>query len=162
VVFRSPQFRSTWMKRLAGDWQASGIYTFTSGSWLTITDGTDISLTGVGSDRPNVVSDWHVDNPTINQWFNTSAFTRQLAGTLGNAGRSTILGPSTWNLDAALWRTFRVTENTKMDLRVEAFNVLNHTRFNNPGTALSNGNTLGQITSALDPRIMQLALKVNF
>jgi hypothetical protein len=162
LVFKSPQFRSTWMKRLAGDWQASGIYTFTSGSWLTITDGTDVSLTGVGSDRPNVVADWHVDNPTIKQWFNTSAFTRQAAGTFGNAGRSTILGPSNWNLDAALWRTFRITENTKMDLRVEAFNVLNHTRFNNPGTSLNNGNTLGQITSALDPRIMQLALKVNF
>ncbi len=162
LVFRSPQFRSTWMKRLAGDWQASGIYTFTSGSWLTITDGTDISLTGVGSDRPNVAADWQVDNPTIKQWFNTSAFTRQAAGTFGNAGRSTILGPSNWNLDAALWRTFRITENTKMDLRVEAFNVLNHTRFNNPGTSLNNGNTLGQITSALDPRIMQLALKVNF
>jgi Carboxypeptidase regulatory-like domain len=162
LVFKSPQFRSTWMKRLAGDWQASGIYTFTSGSWLTITDGTDVSLTGVGSDRPNVVADWHVDNPTIKQWFNTSAFTRQAAGTFGNAGRSTMLGPSNWNLDAALWRTFRITEKTKMDLRVEAFNVLNHTRFNNPGTSLNNGNTLGQITSALDPRIMQLALKVNF
>jgi Carboxypeptidase regulatory-like domain len=162
LVFRSPQFHSTWMKRLAGDWQASGIYTFTSGSWLTITDGTDVSLTGVGSDRPNVVADWHVGKPTIKQWFNTSAFTRQAAGTFGNAGRSTILGPSNWNFDAALWRTFRITENTKMDLRVEAFNVLNHTRFNNPGTSLSNGNTLGQITSALDPRIMQLALKVNF
>jgi hypothetical protein len=40
--------------------------------------------------------------------------------------------------------------------------VLNHTRFNNPGTSLSSGNTLGQITSALDPRILQLALKLNF
>jgi len=49
-----------------------------------------------------------------------------------------------------------------MDLRFEAFNVLNHTRFNNPGTSLSSGNTLGQITSALDPRILQLALKLNF
>jgi hypothetical protein len=49
-----------------------------------------------------------------------------------------------------------------MDLRVEAFNLLNHARFNNPGTSLSNGNTLGQITSALDPRIMQLALKLSF
>ena len=143
-------------------WQASGIYTFTSGSWLTVTDGTDISLTGLGSDRPSVVADWHVDQQTIKRWFNTSAFTRQPAGTFGNAGRATILGPSAWNVDAALWKTFRITESTKMDLRVEAFNVFNHARFNSPGTSLSNGNTLGQITSALDPRIMQLALKLSF
>jgi hypothetical protein len=162
LVFKSPQFASTWIQRMAGDWQASGIYTFTSGSWLTMTDGTDISLTGLGSDRPNVASDWHVSGPTIKQWFNTSAFTRQTGGTFGNTGRATILGPSSWNVDAALSRTFRVTETTKMDLRVEAFNLLNHARFSNPGTSLSNGNTLGQITSALDPRIMQLALKLSF
>jgi hypothetical protein len=162
LVFKSPDFKSRWIHRLAADWQASGIYTFTSGSWLTLTDGTDVSLTGLGSDRPNVAADWHVADPTIKQWFNTSAFTKQTAGTFGNAGRNTILGPSNWNVDAALWRTFRITESKKMDVRVEAFNVLNHTRFTNPGTSLSNGNTLGQITSALDPRIMQLALKLNF
>jgi hypothetical protein len=162
LVFKSPDFKSTWAHRLAADWQASGIYTFTSGAWLTMTDGTDVSLTGLGADRPNVTADWHATSPTIKQWFNTSAFTKQVAGTFGNAGRNTILGPSNWTVDAALWRTFRITETKKVDLRVEAFNVLNHTRFNNPGTSLSSGNTLGQITSALDPRIMQLALKLNF
>ena len=162
VVFKTPQFHSTWIQRMAGNWQASGIYTFTSGSWLTMTDGTDVSLTGLGTDRPNVGGDWNVDDPTIKRWFNTTAFTRQAAGTFGNAGRNTILGPSTWNIDAALWRTFRVTESMKMDLRAEAFNVFNHTRFGNPGTSLNNGNTLGQITTALDPRIMQLALKLTF
>jgi hypothetical protein len=162
VVFKTPNFKSAWAKRVAGDWQTSGIYTYTSGAWLTMTDGTDVSLTGLGGDRPDVAADWHVASPTIKQWFNTSAFTKQAAGTFGNAGRSTIVGPANWNLDAALWRTFRVTESTKVDLRMEAFNVLNHTRFNNPGTALNNGNTLGQITSALDPRILQLALKLNF
>jgi len=116
----------------------------------------------LGTDRPNVGGDWNVDDPTIKRWFNTTAFTRQAAGTFGNAGRNTILGPSTWNIDAALWRTFRVTESMKMDLRAEAFNVFNHTRFGNPGTSLNNGNTLGQITTALDPRIMQLALKLTF
>jgi carboxypeptidase family protein len=162
LVFKTPQFSSTWLQRLAGGWQASGIYSYTSGSWLTATDGTDISLTGLGSDRPNVVGDWHVDNPTIKQSFNTAAFARQAAGTFGNAGRNTILGPSAWNVDAALSRTFRITEGANMNLRAEAFNLFNHARFNNPGTSLSNGNTLGQITTAQDPRILQLALKLNF
>src|SRR5262249_17887040 len=124
LVFKSPEFASTWMQRLAGDWQASGIYTFTSGSWLTMTDGTDISLIGLGSDRPNATGDWHVANQSIKHWFNpasdtTAAFTKQASGTFGNAGRATILGPSSWNVDMALSRTFRIKEATKMDLRVE-------------------------------------------
>jgi hypothetical protein len=53
-------------------------------------------------------------------------------------------------------------EQIHADLRWEAFNVLNHARFNNPGTSLSSGNTFGIISSAQDPRIMQVALKVVF
>ena len=108
-----------------------------------------------------MAGDSHLSNSTILQWFNTSAFQKQAAGTYGNAGRNIVTGPGSWNLDAALWRTFPIRENLKLDLRWEAFNVLNHTRFGNPNTVLSNG-TFGQITTALDPRIMQAAMKVTF
>ena len=161
AVVQSPRYSSTWVQRIVGNWQASSIFTAATGAPLNVTDGTDVSLTGVGSDRPNVVGDSHPSNPAILQWFNTSAFQKQAAGTYGNAGRNIVTGPGSWNLDAALWRTFPIRENLKLDLRWEAFNVLNHARFGNPNTVLSNG-TFGQITTALDPRIMQVAMKVTF
>ncbi len=161
VVAQSPKYSEKWVQWIAGNWQISGIYTYSTGSWATVVDGTDVSLTAVNADRPNVTGDPGIDNPTVQKWFNTSAFTRQLAGTYGNSGRATILGPSRWNVDAALWRTFPIKENFKLDLRWEAFNILNHARFNNPIVSLNAGN-FGQITTALDPRIMQVAMKVTF
>ncbi len=162
LVTRTPKFSSPWAQRIAGNWQASGIFTYSSGSWITVTSGADNSLTGVGSDRPSVVGDWRVANNTLSQWFNTAAFAKNVAGAYGNAGVSIVPGRANWNLDGAIWRTFPIKERVKTDLRLEAFNVLNHARFNNPGASLNNGNTFGVTSSALAPRIMQVALKVTF
>jgi hypothetical protein len=161
LIAQTPKFSGKWIERFVGNWQVSGIFTYQTGTWLTVTDGTDVSLTGLGSDRPNAAGDWRLSNPTIAQWFNTSAFTRQAAGSFGNAGRNVVLGPSAWNLDTGLWRTFPIRERIKIDARFEAFNVLNHTRFNVPVVALNAGN-FGQITSARDPRILQVAMKLTF
>jgi hypothetical protein len=161
VVAQSPRFASKWIQQLAGNWQVSGIFNYQSGAWLSVTDGTDVSLTGLGADRPNVTGDWNLSNPSITRWFNTSVFTKQAAGTFGNAGRNVVLGPSGWNLDTGIWRTFPIRERVKLDTRFEAFNVLNHTRFNVPVVALNAGN-FGQITSARDPRILQVAMKLTF
>ena len=74
---------------------------------------------------------------------------------------NTILGPGAWNFDLAVSRSFTVVEHQRIDLRAEAFNLLNHARFGNPSTAM-NSATYGQITTARDPRIMQFALKYVF
>ena len=161
LIAQTPKFSEKWIERFAGNWQLSGIFTYQTGTWLTVTDGTDVSLTGLGGDRPNAIGDWQLSNPTISQWFNTSAFAKQAAGSFGNAGRNVVLGPSAWNLDTGLWRTFPIRERVKVDARFEAFNVLNHTRFNVPVVALNAGN-FGQITSARDPRILQVAMKLTF
>jgi hypothetical protein len=125
-VAQTPRFGSRWMQRVAGNWQLTGIYSYVSGRWLNVVDGTDVSLTGLGNDRPNVVGDWRLANPTIQRWFNTSAFTRQAAGTFGNAARNAVVGPSSWNFDAGLSRSFPIEERFKLDVRFEAFNLLNH------------------------------------
>jgi Flp pilus assembly protein TadG len=161
LIAQTPKFSDKWIELFAGKWQASGIFTYQTGTWLTVTDGTDVSLTGLGGDRPNAVGNWQLANPRISQWFNTSEFAKQASGTFGNAGRSVVLGPSAWNLDTGLWRTFPIRERVRVDARFEAFNVLNHTRFNVPVVALNAGN-FGQITSARDPRILQVAMKLTF
>ena len=160
-VVASPRFNNPWLARLAGGWQQSTIFTAASGPYSTVTVGTDNSRTGGGADRPNIEGDPNLSNPSISQWFDTTAFKPAAVGSFGNAGRGIILGPGAWNVDVALSRSFSVTEGQRVDFRAEAFNLFNHARFGNPTTAM-NSATFGQITTARDPRIMQFALKYAF
>ena len=166
------RFDSRWARAILGNWQGSAIFTTQSGDWLTVTDGTDISLTGVGHDRPNTVGNPFAPGNvgacsgpssvrTIAAWFNTCAYAKQTAGTFGNTGMNSLLGPMRWNLDLGLSRAFSVTERVKLTFRAEAFNSLNHTELLDPTVALSNS-LFGQITTAANPRIMQVALLLSF
>jgi hypothetical protein len=176
VVALSPKMPNEWMDRLLGHWNTSAIFTAASGSPFNMSDGTDVSLNGQTSVRPNQVADpWTpgpvAANPTCAaptqlgteaHWFNNCAFVIQPTGTFGNMGRDTMVGPGTWNLDSAIWRTFRVREKYKLDFRGEGFNVLNHANWGNPATALNTGNP-GQITSSTgSARILQVAMKLTF
>jgi len=71
------------------------------------------------------------------------------------------VNPSRLTNDLALTRNLRLTDSRGIQLRWEIFNVLNHTNFNAPTTALNSAN-FGKITTALDPRIMQFAVKFDF
>ena len=100
-------------------------------------------------------------NPTLTKWFNTDAFIANGPGQYGNSGRNILHGNKAVNFDVGLTRRFQVTERQRMEFRAEAFNVLNLMRPGNPNTSL-NSSLFGQVTSALDPRIMQFALKYVF
>ena len=161
MVARAPNFKSSWLKKLAGNWQIAPIVTARTGGQFSVNTGTDTSLTGATT-RANLVGDPSLDNPTIQKWFNTAAFALPGAGQYGNLGRNTVLGPSAWNIDVNLSRSFTVGEAHTINFRAEAFNVMNHPRFGNPGSAMNNTSTFGVINTALDPRILQLALKYTF
>jgi hypothetical protein len=91
------------------------------------------------------------------------AFAPNAAGQYGNAGRDIILGPGFWNLDMGLTRQIPITERQKIEVRAEAFNILNHANFLPSGLHLSyTDGKFGSITSAMDPRILQFALKYVF
>src|SRR5262249_4817941 len=108
------------------------------------------------------------------QWLNPAAFATPALGTYGNVGWNSLVGPSTWQFDTALSRTFNVHEMQRFELRAEAFNVLNSfipagisgaasAGAITTGNSLAlNNNTFGQIRTALSPRIMQFALKYVF
>ena len=89
------------------------------------------------------------------------AFAIPALGTLGNLGRNTLVGPGTWDFDAALSRIFSIREAQKLEFRAEAYNLTNSFRPGNPGTSISSG-TFGQIRTSAAPRIMQFALKYTF
>ncbi len=84
-------------------------------------------------------------------------------GTFGNASRNSFRGPNYIQTDAALSRIFPIHEAMKLQLRLEAFNFLNHPYFNTP-TASTSSSTFGQVTSTTGegPRIFQAAVKFNF
>jgi hypothetical protein len=108
----------------------------------------------------------------VYQWINPAAFSLEPLGSYGNAGHYMLRTPGYFDIDSALSRTFKATERTTIDLRVEAFNVLNHPNFGGatPSTGVGLGpnvsnptsSTFGRITAAGDQRIMQGAFKIIF
>jgi hypothetical protein len=146
---------------LAGGWQVGGIVRGESGTPFTIfVSGNPANSFFGGSIRPNLIGDPNGPQ-TIDQWFNTAAFAAPAANTFGNAGRSLVRGPGIYLWDLAVYKNFRVTEAVRMQFRAEFFNAFNHTNFFNIGTTVGTP-TFGRITSALEPRQVQLGLRLEF
>jgi hypothetical protein len=167
AVVDTPQFENSTLRVVASGWRLSSIYRRSSGSYLSITGGTNRSLQG-GTQVPNQI----LPNPYLDKsglrYLNPAAFEQPAIGTFGNMGTRNILGVGTWAWDVALSRTFSVREGQRLEFRAEAFNVTNSfrrefsvVREGNQATVL-NSNIFGQIDAALDPRIMQFALKYVF
>ena len=97
----------------------------------------------------------------LTNFLNPAAFAQPALGTLGNVGRNSVAGPTSWQFDAALSRVFQFRESQRLEFRAEAFNLTNSFRPNNPNSSINN-NLFGQIRTAKDPRILQFALKYVF
>jgi hypothetical protein len=164
LVAGTPHFTKNAAWRLLSDWELSAIVSARSGLWFSPGTGTDASLTGVGADRPNVIGNPTDITPTLKKWFDTKAYSSNLPGTYGNAGRDSLQGPGRYGVDMALFRNFPFEFAHKeqyITFRVEAFNATNHPTFANPNSTFTSAN-FGRILSANDPRIMQVALKYVF
>lgn len=158
-------------------WRTTGLIRFRSGDVLTPYMGSDVSLTGLGQDRPeldstkprydNVVGGGHCGaGKSCVNWLNDAAFSAPVnngPGTgFGNIVKGTFRGPSLTDWDAAVIRSFPIYRESSLDFRVEYFNVLNHTQLANPNVNFSNS-SFGTITSTQgDPRIAQFSMKYVF
>jgi hypothetical protein len=186
-IYDLPIFRNSsnkLLKSTVGGWQVSGIVTLTSGEPLNINEGgiTNCaqtvlpvsctgSLVGTGNissiipnanNRPNVGGS--VSYPkTVASWFGTSQFSPTVAGEFGDEPFNNLRGPGRQNWNLALFKRFLFSESrgSSMEFRAEFFNAFNHTEFQNVSTTFTNGN-FGAITSAHDPREIQLGLKLYF
>jgi len=164
AVAETPQFANAKLHTIASGWRLSGIYRFATGQPLSLLTGTDRALSGVTRQRPDqVLASVYGDRSAApnSAYLNLAAVAPQALGTLGNMAWNSIVGPKTWSFDMALSRMFSVREMTKLEVRAEAFNVTNSFRPGNPNTTINN-NTFGQIRTALDPRILQFAMKYVF
>ena len=161
MLAASPKFSKPSVQRLLGSFQLSTILGLSSGPYSTLTTGATDSLAGTGTDRANLVGNPNVARPSFDNWFNTTAFAGGPIGTFGNVGRSTMRAPGSINVTVGLTRKFRLGEHVSTELRGEAFNVINHANAGNISTAL-NSPLYGRVTTALDPRIIQIGLKIAF
>ena len=144
---------------LLGGWQISGITMIQSGTPRNL--GITGSTIGLAA-RPNVVAGQTVDGPkTVAQWFNTAAFSAPAYGFFGNAGRNDIRGPGIHSWDVSLFKAFAIKENLNFQVRGDAFNIFNNANFDGLSLAYGAGN-FGQVTSARQPRVMQVSAKFEF
>jgi hypothetical protein len=143
-----------------GGWALSPILTMSSGDPLDLTVNGNPSNSS-GTDRPNVVGDWHLEDPTVQRWFNTDAFVANAPFTYGNATRNLLRGPGSVNVDVALRKAFRVSDRVTAELRFESFNATNRTNFGNPNTQVGNP-SFGVISTAGTARNQQVAVKFTF
>jgi Carboxypeptidase regulatory-like domain/TonB dependent receptor len=149
---------------LANDWTVSTFVTMQSGMPVAVTQTTNFNaFAGFGTQRPNLVADPTLpsDQRTPAQWFNTAAFTIAPQFTLGTASRNPVRGPAYRDVDLALMRRIPVGGNRNVELRAEIFNLFNTPNFNQPN-AVAGAANFGTVTSALDPRVAQLAVKFLF
>jgi Carboxypeptidase regulatory-like domain len=161
AVAETPDFSNRTLHLLATGWKLSPILRISSGPALTVTNGTDVALNSVSGQRPNRTgANIYLEKGGL-KYINPAAFALPSSGTLGNAGVGIVVGPTATQFDASLSRSFQISEGQRVEVRAEAFNVLNSFRRQNPVTTM-NSPTFGQVIAALDPRIMQFALKYVF
>jgi hypothetical protein len=195
---------SVWVKRLLGQWQLSGITLFASGTPFSVVNGG--SSSGVGAlDNAGVVAtpsaasypDVNLTTSTVSSFQASTGTFGPLVGnpaefvaprglTYGDAGRNFLNNPSRLNFDASLLKTIQINERSSLQLRIESFNIFNHTQFriydpSNPGNPGNNvitcyggatnsagdnsclaGNSFLHPVDAHNPRTIQFGAKFLF
>ena len=162
-----------------GGWQVGAVATFQTGQRLTITQTNSNNVFGISSDRAQIAPGCTYSQlvtsgsakQNLNSYFNKSCFPNSFpiigddgkGTTFGNSGVGIVQGPGQSNVDFSLIKRFPVIgERLHADLRGEAFNLLNHANFANP-TLSENSPAFGRIlTTTVNPRVIQVALKLTF
>ncbi|MEO8052039.1 MAG: carboxypeptidase regulatory-like domain-containing protein, partial [Acidobacteriota bacterium] len=149
--------------KIVGGWSLNGIYTFQSGLPETVKFNGDVFGSGTDNARPDLVCNPNLSpgDRTVGRFFDTSCFKIQTPLRYGTAGRSTVIGPPIQNIDLGILKNTPITERVTTQFRAEFFNVLNHTQWNPPNRFINQA-TFGVISSARDPRIIQLGFKILF
>jgi hypothetical protein len=155
---------SGWKDALAGGWRLAGILRSQSGSPIAVTQATNLNaFAGFGIQRPNLDANpaLPANRQSVGRWFNTDAFRQAPQFTIGNSSRNPVTGPPYRTTDLMLAKTFVHGERVRTDFRAEVFNALNTPPLGNPNGSFGSA-AFGTITTALDPRVFELVVKVEF
>jgi hypothetical protein len=154
-----------------GGWGVLGVTTIQSGFPLHFSTNTNNTNSLGGGQRPNVVAGCNSSisgsaSSRLNEWFNTACFTQPAAFTFGDESRvdSNLRSAGIANWDFSAFKSFPISreDRVRLQFRAEFFNIFNRVQFNTPGQGLGSSNfgvVSGQQNS---PRLVQLALRLNF
>ncbi len=137
--------------RFKDGWQVTAIATLLTGTPFSVYDGFDDANVGQNgaannAERPDLVPG-KSNNPTGRRpgdgtyysWYDTSAFVAEPSGIFGDLGRNTLTAPGFRDLDMGVEKATKISEGKVLQLRAEAFNILNHTNFGFPNAQLYTG-----------------------
>lgn len=182
-------FSTTWtlpgpsngmQRRILGAWAVAAVATIQSGTALTIADTNSMNVFGISEDRAQLsgecakgrlVRGGSIESK-LNGYFNVSCFTTPpvigadgIGTAFGNSGTGIVDGPGQANLDIAISKALQLNwprEKSKVEFRAELYNAFNHPQFSNPDANFTSP-TFGVISStAVNPRVGQLALRFSF
>jgi hypothetical protein len=164
VMWNAPSRMRGVAGAIANDWTIAAVMTLQSGIPVAVTQTTNLNaFAGFGVQRPNLVGDptLPADERTPAHWFNTAAFAAAPQFTIGSASRNPVRGPSYRDVDFTLMRKIPLGSSRAIEVRAEIFNLLNTPNLGAPA-AVQGAANFGTITTALDPRVAQLAVKFVF
>jgi len=172
-IYSVPSFRHN---RFFDGWQLGSIFQAQGGNPVNLVDTGITGLTGVGTLRPDQIGAVQIVKQTVSGgilWFapalcdptkTTNApsctgatFALPTAGGLhfGNFGRNVIIGPGFTNVDFSVIKRTKISERFSHEFRIEAFDLLNHPNFGQPGRGaqlvLKNASLPQSVTNPLVP-----------
>ncbi len=165
VLYEVPEFsRRRTLNAAFAHWRIGLLETVQSGPTFTvITPANTTNAFPAGPLRPDLIGDPELpsDERTLSRWFNTAAFVNPAPFTFGNSPRSVLRGPAIVTTDLTLEKTIGLFGHTRLDVRAEAYNLLNRANFNIPSFTLGAAD-FGVISSARPPRTVQLGARFHF
>jgi hypothetical protein len=182
AIYELPFLRepTSMLNKIAGGWQISMVAQLSTGTPFSVATGDDFAGVGTGSGSQlwKVNGDPHWDNPQFSQgaadnnfyfrpYTDMTArtgpiFTRPAAGTfVKDRVRDILYNPGFQSWNAALFKTFRITEKHRIQFRAEAFNFINHPNWRGADTN-PNSSTFGKVTDKESERQLQLSLRYSF
>jgi hypothetical protein len=162
LIYQSPGVGSGLLHLLTSAWQVGTVFQARSGAPLTPTTTGNLSLTGLGTQRPLLVGDPDLDDRSSDKWFETAAFAANTPGLWGDTPRGILRGPAYWNIDLALSRAMRLGNGHQIEVRAEAFNLTNRVHLDIPNVTYGSAD-FGRIVAVSAPaRVMQFAVKYVF
>ena len=166
------------MNRWYGGWSWSGIFSARTGLPVNVSMTRAANVladqNNLSTQRPNLVAGvpLYLDYATTGRWINPAAFSAPAAGTWGNLGRNVLRAPGLYQIDSALTKRTKISEQASLEFGVQAFNITNHPQLGLPSTTgwAANSSTFGRITTPVNsapvgsgtPRQFQFLARLAF